>query len=807
MDFAVCPACGQSVLEDDAENCPFCGSSMKAKPGTKPAAKAAVAAAPAKPAAKTPSKAAADDLPFDAETTLPQTAIQVSPTQSKSRTLKVVCPMCDTAGYVPQSAAGRNVRCANPKCHVPIFTAPAPQVEAPPPEPPKSKGNPLVIGIITAVVVSVVGLGIWFVSSRPTNTAPEGGALTPEQIAEIAKKAKKSDTDAGTTPSIDATTKSATTDAATTQTTAAPAGPSVEQMIQQTLHNMKEVSLTGSPNRSKPYCRRLAAESAVLAGDVAVAREHMDALIKVGPELPYYRIGAEVEIFWREHKMKSTSTAGEVLSQAAADAVKLNRIGRDQLDLATRLAAALAAGGRAAEGRDILKMHQSPGLEGETSAYLQAIAADAQIIDARRIELRPILPRQAPQAAAATALLVIRGESAAARDWANGWQEPYIKAECLTALAEAAVLDRAAQLPTSEIAALPPESQLLLWARAARRQAVHNRTDAAKDSLSKAVAQLDSITAPTEFAIPDTKALLKWKPASAENLLALAAGAAELAVVQNLVAKDAAAAQKALDLSMQACRALGPAPDAIARLQNEAENLGATGLRQKIKTDLQLRDDDEARQQVIVYRRVLSDLAKASEERFNDQVTILSRAAQAGLEDAVWTIVSARANAADAAQREPYFNTEVASWLVERFRGRSATDLVQAVQAAAADVLPSGVKRPAAAEFEEHIDAGRLREAVSVLQRPDVTPEVRESLALTAAIRLAARDPLEKLWQFVGQVPDIVLREQALEYGGLIATRRGQGPVVFKQIATLAAATEKISLGRGLIAGLTQSRD
>jgi hypothetical protein len=801
MDFAVCPACGQSVLEDDAENCPFCGSSMKAKPGAKPAVKAA--ASPAKPAAKAASKAAADDLPFEADANVPQTAVQVSPTQSKARTLKVVCPMCDTVGYVAPSAAGKNVRCANPKCHVPVFTAPAPQLEAPSPPPEKKKGSPLVLGMITAVVVSIVGLGIWMVAGRPSTSDPQGQALTPEKIQELANARKKTDS---TTTATDNSANTTVTDTGTPTTPVTPTGPSDADMLQQTLQNMREISLTGSPNRSKPYCRRLAAESAVLAGDIALAREHMDQLIKVGPDLPYYRIGPHVEIFWQEHAKKSTKTAGDALTLALADAAKLNRIGRDQLDLATRLATALAAGGRAAEGRELIKLHQSSGLEGETSAYLQAIAADPSIIDARRIELRPILPRQAPQAAAATALLVLHGQPVAALEWAKGWEELHIKAECLTALVEAAILEKGTELPNAEIAALPPENQLLLWARAARRQAARNQTEAAKDSLGKAAAQLDALTPPAEFLIPDITTLMKWKPASNESLTTLAAGASELAVVQQLVAKDAAAVQKALDVAMQACRGIGPTPIAIGRLQAEAENLGAAGLRQKIKTELELRTDDQARQQVIVYRRVLTDLSNASQDRFNSQVTILSRAAQAGLEDAVWKIVGDRAAESDAARREPYFDTEVGSWLVEQFRRRGADDLVKAVNSAAADLVPSGIRRPAVAEFEDHAEAGRIREAVSVLQRNDVKPEVRESLVLTRAIRLAAQDPLDKEWQFIGQVPDIVLREQALEYAALIATRRGQGAAIFKQIGNVAAATEKMSLGRGLVAGLTQSR-
>ncbi|REJ79800.1 MAG: hypothetical protein DWQ29_14580, partial [Planctomycetota bacterium] len=40
MDFRTCPACQASVLEDDVDDCPFCGASMTGKPSAKPAAAA-----------------------------------------------------------------------------------------------------------------------------------------------------------------------------------------------------------------------------------------------------------------------------------------------------------------------------------------------------------------------------------------------------------------------------------------------------------------------------------------------------------------------------------------------------------------------------------------------------------------------------------------------------------------------------------------------------------------------------------------------------------------------------------------------
>src|SRR5581483_1252725 len=365
------------------------------------------------------------------------------------------------------------------------------------------------------------------------------------------------------------------------------------------------------------------------------AKEHLDSLVKVGADVPFYRIGPLVEMFWQEQAKKNSGAASEALNQAVTDAAKLPKIGRDQLDLATRLAAAMATAGRAAEARDLIKAHQSPGLEGETSAYLQIVWADRSITDARGLALRPILPRQAPQAAATAALLVLRNQPAAARDWAKGWNEPHIKGECLTALVEADILDRNVDLPSAEIEALPPENQLLLWARAARRQAARDQLDAAKTSLAKAAEKVQAITSPAEFVVPDLRGVIKWKPKSHEAELTLAAGAAELAVVQQLVAKDADSALKSLELAIQTCRSIGPAHSVSQSMSSEAERLGPTGLRQKIKAELDLRTDDDARQQTNLYRTSVTNMANAAQERFETQVTVLSRAAQAGLEDAV----------------------------------------------------------------------------------------------------------------------------------------------------------------------------
>jgi hypothetical protein len=803
MDFAVCPSCNQSVLDDDAENCPFCGASMKAKPGAKVAVAKPVAA-PAKPATKPPAKSPDDDLPFDVEANLPRTDLKLAPTPTKGRTLKVTCPMCDAVGYVPPSAAGQPVRCLNSACPMPVFQVPALKSEPPPPPPPKPKGKPLVWGVLTAVVVGGIGVGVWMVASRP-NLETVVKPLSPEDLqrikdeeARLAKAQALSASQAQDTP--DGTVK----DVPVEQT--ASGEPTAEEMIKQTLKLMEQAALqTGSQNRSKPFCRRLAAEAAALAGELPAAREHLLQLQKVGPELPFYRIGGLTEIFWREHAAGQKAAALAALDQALTETKSLPTYGRDHLDLATRLAAALAVAERLPAARELIQAHQSPGIEGETSAYVQTLLAHPDPIPAaRQIDWQPIVMRQMPQAAAVSAILQWKGHSATALEWARGWSDEEIRAECLTALVEAALWG-GTDLPLQEIEALPAENQLLLWARAARRQAALGQFDAAKTSVQNALTVRERVTLPAEFVLPDTPALMKWKPASKTSLVALAAGYAELAVVQQLVAEDAAAASTALERAVQVCRGIGPALAPIQKLQTEADRLGLTGLRQKLKMELELRTDDLARQMVGPYRKALTDLEQAAQERFVLQTMILSRAAKAGLEDAAWTIVSSRGSATDPLRREPYFHTEVAGWLVERFRSRGANDVAQAVIAAATEAGVAQVLRPVAADFEAHLAAGRFKEATALVKRPEAKDQA-DLLVFTAAARLSAQDPLDKTWQFISLVGDGVLREQVWELAGQIASRRGQAAAVFQQLSAMTSATEKIALGKGLIAGLQASR-
>ena len=188
MDLPTCPSCGQSVLDDDARDCPFCGAAMDGSSrGKKPKAEA--------PEKKKPATAAKEETreedPF---------AIQQSPSAAKaipcarrpikSRKHRVVCPMCEAEGYVPRAAFGKQVRCANKQCMVPVFTAveegadkavAAPSrisdVESPVASPVAATAgtrNPMIMyGVVAGVLIALtVGLVMWLNQGGPDQIGP-----------------------------------------------------------------------------------------------------------------------------------------------------------------------------------------------------------------------------------------------------------------------------------------------------------------------------------------------------------------------------------------------------------------------------------------------------------------------------------------------------------------------------------------------------------------------------------------------------------------------------------------------------------
>lgn len=813
MDFPVCPSCGQSVIDDDVDDCPFCGSSMKAKPGTKPSPKPAASAkaAPGKPAAveKPAAKPAAgkpgapgrpagtkpgpaDDFPFEAEVPGAKTAIQAMPNPSKGRSVLVVCPMCETEGYIPPTAVGKDVKCANTQCMVPIFKAPAPKVETAPPPAPKKKSNLVMIGGVTVAVVGVVGVAAVFLPGMLTQK-PKPAVLSEEDKALLSQSSNPKPPPKTTSPT-ETKTDVPPADVKTPEKEGA-----TDELLAAVVKQLNDAALMNPPKqRSKPVCRQLAAEACIRLGDLKAASEHLSQLEIVGSNVPYYRIEPNVALFWLNWETDKAN-AGKILDAALDDTRKLPKIGRHQMEVAGRLAAALVAAGRVKEAQDLLQSHQSAENDGQLAARTQ-IASDGQL--ARMTKTLAVLPWTRPQAAAATASLMARKQFAAAKTWSEAQSDDEAKSECFAIWAEGVAFHQSKPGPANltpeiddAIKGFSAALKARIWARASCGRYLAGDLPGAAETLKLAVAELAKVSVPAEPEMPAVKSTVNYKLPADSPLVHAATAAAEIAYVQTFWPEQKAQAEATLDLSLGFARGLAPAWGAVNERHNQAEQMGLMGLRDMLKREMSLKNDDQASQNAVRYRKVLADLKSAAQRRFVLQALTMSRLAEAGLKDKVWSVVNDRSAESNINRRDDFLGTALIGELVEGFRG---TDTEKAIQAA---VGGAQIVRPDIAVVRELVqqNPGQAAEFVSRLPAEN---SPRDEIVLTVATSLAADGNSDATLAFVSKLTDPVLREDAYRLSAALLAQRGKVDAVWKQVAIAQQATEKASLCRSLVIGV-----
>jgi hypothetical protein len=817
MDFAVCPSCRQSVLDDDAVDCPFCGASMKGKPGSKPAPAAKTATTTATPKAVAGKPAAGkppavkptlpgDDLPFESELTTGKPAIPTMPSPTKQRTWQVICPMCDTPGYLPPSAAGQNVRCANPKCVMPVFTAPVEKKqEAPPPPPPPKKSNlPVILGA-AGIAVLIFGVGLFLAffplgkpkqkvlseeekqllaemaggnKTNPANTKNGANPLQPGNAAPGTKVEKGDDTEKGSVATQD--------------------------LIKAVLKQMKDSALASEKQRSKPYCRQLAAEANAVTGNATAAREHLEQLIKVGSEVSYYRIIPLLDLFWSEFGAGDQKTAAKTLSTALTEVPKLPKFGRTRFEIVGRLIAALAASGRIPEGLEILSKYQSSDADAELAARLQ-FAIDGRV--SMLSDSDSVLPWKYPQAAAATRSLITRGQLAAAASWAAAQPTDEAKSECLAVWAQEVARQKASVGEADDngaisaaIEKLAPPFAARVWARAGYGRFLAKDPAGMAKAIELAKEKLSPISPPAELNMPPIKETVRYKLPDSVPLFQAATAAGELAFVQAQTAETIGDAEKSLDLALSFARGTAPTLAAAQQRQDDADRQGA-GLRAMLKKELNLKSDDDARTASNNYKRSLGEIVEAAQQKFAIETQLLSglRGAGVGLNSKVWIIVNSRTTADDVNRRDNFFATSLPGDLVEGLKG---TDEERAILGAwSVRSNQSAPPRPPFVEFTDLLKKN-LPKAIEFVQSIDNKSGRREEILLQTAMVLPTKDQLPLTFQMIARLEDDVIREECYRLASASAAAKGQAETVWNQVSQVARQTEKVAICRGLIAGM-----
>lgn len=838
MDLPTCPACKQSVLDDEAAECPFCGASLK---GGAPAPRAGTATAPAKAApprgapprgapprstggskpetTRTSSAAAAptretakpeekvDDDPFAVDPGLAAKATPVSPRPGPGKSLEVKCPMCETPGFVSPKAAGTQVKCCNPQCLVPIFTAPAPKkVEAPPPPPPKKKNPAVLYGAIIGAVVIVGGVVIWQMTEPP---ARQGTRSSPPPLPIGADFP----TPNGTLPGEGGdATGAETADPDATKAAQVAVDPRIE-LTRLALKKVVDSAFSAPPIR-KANCRRMAATAYIASGDLTEGRAQLDQLLLRGTNTPYEGCLPVVLLAWAE--IGKPEAFAKNVAEAEKLAGKLPSRGRYSVEAGIATAAILAAAGRINDAQKMLADHQGPPDLKQFSAALQVVLHDGTFdLDAPLVG-RSVGEWQAPQETAVALILSAHNRWDDAQAWAAALSDPAARSEATLAWAEAYARAALADSPGADMArslsaadSLPPAVKARLLARLAGVHLAAGNRETSEELLQQADGLVQGLALPAPVKIQGIKPLQDWKAPDALPLRQAALASADIGIVRYQL-QQAELAWSSFERSLKFLRGTAPALNFIAPRRAQLEGAGADAVRAELKTALQLRTDDQMRRAVLQYRQKVDDILKAATNRFLWQAEVLEAAASLGLADQVWNEAELSQRRPIADEREPFLASDIPLQVAGWYQAAGKAARHDEVLSAAADHLESAVP-----EMVIRIHRAQSQSAVNSQDAASAVNVVNEILSETGtlhewssrlACRLVKAGHVPQAVGFLGSLKDTGLKEDGLTLASALAARTGHAAAAWSVISTKLNLSESAAGSAGLVLGLSRSQ-
>ncbi|REK27351.1 MAG: hypothetical protein DWQ45_08340 [Planctomycetota bacterium] len=819
MDFRTCPACQASVLEDDVDDCPFCGASMTGKPSARPAAAAPAqkkeAAAPAEPkaapkskpaaaskrAASAPSEPAFDEGdPFEVDTRAMVKASPVSRKPAKGRMMRVVCPMCETPGFISPRQAGQEVKCVNPKCLVPVFTAPEPKA-APEPDPEPSRGlTGTVFTIAALVLIAAVGAGLYFVflgGEESGNSGIESPDVVDSPVT-TPGDGDDSQPEEGEKPP--------------------PPPPPVDlEVVKKTsLTEIVKAAQQRDRNRSKPYGRRLAAESFVDVGDLQKADVQLNDMRNVPGYVPFYEIEPLVMIAIARYQNGNLEGARAAIDDALSKA-DLPQVGRTPLDAAGVLAAALYFLGRT---DDAVQLASTPAADvQEPRARLSTLwrgAIDAETYSIEHDVSTPALtnmPR--PQWVTVTRTLLAWDKPDLALQWVRAAPDRATLENCAAVWA-AAEHARNPAATSESIGALAGEleasGQARLWAAVAYSHIRQGDDSGAAEYLQRAVAALQAAPSPSDpMPTPSMKDISEGedKPRlglpDPMPLIATSYAALDVAEVQ-VAMGDAEAGWSSVEQALHCLRATAPSPEATEALVEECQR-SRQAVESRLASQLGV---DQSRLFLAFnrYRKQCGRLHELALERMEREVRLIKRAIDLSFVQPVWEEILAKQQATDLEQAEPWFATTVPAMVLAYARFREQSDLVAAIAEGLAGANPPAdpvdevkLQLPVAVEENDFSQARSVLQKYQ--QRTSGDRSEAHLLVLAAVSRLISQDDYKSAIALALAAPDPLAQEDALWWIAASSVRDGRHSLLWREYEKWnLPATSRAALYRGLIAGL-----
>ncbi len=678
MSFPSCPACQQSVLDDDASHCPFCGASMSGDggpdQGTSPESPSTTTSA------STPDNASAGDAQFQPETEpFPISSkdigqfISAAPKPTKKRPWRIHCPMCDSPGFVPRQAAGKEIKCANPDCLVPIFTAPeAPNTKPtsePEPEDTSTTSNRGLLIVATLVLLAGGGGAAWWLvgrSDHPTDAPPitpvaKLPASTPDTTP--TKTTEKQPVAAGNTPGATTTV-------------------SRKMILERAPALMVAAAQERDRNRSKPFCRRLTAEYYAEFGNEADALAQLKQLTQIGPDLPHLHINALVSLWWRQQK-DGTASSGPYLSDAIKRSANISPRSPFAVDVTVGLGCALIASDQVPLAESTIARLWNP----NPTARLRLDQLRCRHARTFHLPSRHSTPPSLRGAMSPDSLIIAqlcdRGFSATALSWARQATHLFDRSERLAAWATA-TQDR--NIVDKEMAIESPTTQAVVYARLALVDALDHDADTVSTAVSKTIKALQQCAKPRTVALGDIKQTFLLPIDEVTDWWMKVRAEAELL---GALSADGQADQ-AGDLfadALATARSIGPGYDDVAARLKVVKSLGTTGMTTKMMTVLDLTGNDEARQASQQYTKKCQNWLQLANQRATCLRRLHRWAISHGLRQESWNDIQKHGLTTDTSIRDPFANSALPSHLYLSFQAEGNTSATKAMNS----VLPAGL--------------------------------------------------------------------------------------------------------------------
>lgn len=694
MDFRFCPSCKASVLDDDAEVCPFCDAPMPLKPGTKSKVKAAPkqTQTPAKPSAqstaktktskpskptRTPAKAGAnavagndkpgflkqfsgsggssEDDPFDFDTSKLIKAFQLRPKPLKGCTYRVICPMCETPGFAPHKMAGKEVRCLNKECMVPVFEAPEVKGKQQDSDEDQKSNTPLIIAAIAAVVI-LAGVGGWFMmSSTPNNN--DNGSQNPIVEPDGGNEIKPEETPSVEPEKIDP------------EIAALERGHKILEAAQ---YRQDREAENKANNRNMSISRSYAAESFALTGELDQATKLIKA-VEQSNNRTYYAIAPLVELGWQQLAADETTALKETLNSISKQWEKAPKLGKIKFTCALKSAPLFYASNNPDTAWEIATKFNDQQSREAFNAALISVAERIKLYDIDFLVAELMVhPWDSPVNGAIVVELFTRGKKELALEWALKPMAPNSRSDCLmTWLSLLTKQEEVESLLTSENidkilqSVDSPSHQLRMNAGLALALSEH-APEKSEKFLKSSQEQADALEVPGIPEVSSMKSIYKYEPNSQTAKTYLSAIAlAELSHVE-AHQEQPAQAWGHLKKSLAFCRTISPSPS-VTRPLMLAMQTDATAVRKQLGRELNLNNTNKARLAFNEYSRNLKSISELSEEQFRFQWTLLVRAIKWGLADDITNMIFEEIDSSGSVNQSPIWYTPLPQLLANHF--------------------------------------------------------------------------------------------------------------------------------------------